>query len=217
MLSYSQRSAALSRRQFGALSIAGGLASMLPRLADAADVTEQDIDIKTPDGVADSYFVHPSKGKYPGVLMWTDIMGLRPAFKQMGKRLAESGYAVLVPNPFYRTRKAPVVPAGASMQDDATRQTLMGLMASLTPEIQFADAKSFVGFLDEQPAVDHKRKMGTAGYCMGGPLTFRTAASFPDRIGAGASFHGANLANGQARQPASAGTQDEGAVPDCHC
>jgi carboxymethylenebutenolidase len=201
MLAYSQRSAALSRRQFGALSVAGGLASLLPRMADAADVTEQDINIKTPDGVADSYFVHPSKGKYPGVLMWTDIMGLRPAFKQMGKRLAESGYAVLVPNPFYRLSKAPVVPPGASMQDDATRQTLMGLMASLTPEVQFADAKSFVGFLDEQPSVDHKRKMGTAGYCMGGPLTFRTAASFPGRIGAGASFHGANLANDKPDSP----------------
>src|SRR5580698_1305660 len=201
MLSYSQRSAALSRRQFGALSIAGGLASLLPRMADAADVTEHDIDIKTPDGVADSYFVHPSQGKYPGVLMWTDIMGLRPAFKQMGKRLAESGYAVLVPNPFYRKSKAPVVPAGASMADDATRQTLMGLMSSLTPEIQFADAKSFVGFLDEQPQVDRKRKMGTAGYCMGGPLTFRTAASFPDRIGAGASFHGANLATDKPDSP----------------
>lgn len=201
MLAYAQRSSELSRRRFGALSVAGGLAAMLPRVSDAADVIESDIDIKTPDGVADSYFVHPSRGVWPGVLMWTDIMGLRPAFKQMGKRLAESGYAVLVPNPFYRARKAPILPPGASMQDDATRQTLMGLMASLTPQIQFADARSFVGFLEQQKVVDHKRKMGTAGYCMGGPLTFRTAASFPDRIGAGASFHGANLANDKPDSP----------------
>jgi carboxymethylenebutenolidase len=201
MLAYAQRSAELSRRRFGALSFAGGLAAMLPRIGAAADVIESDIDIKTPDGVADSYFVHPTSGVWPGVLMWTDIMGLRPAFKLMGKRLAESGYAVLVPNPFYRSRKAPILPPGAGMQDEATRQTLMGLMGTLTPAVQFADAKSFVGFLDSQPVVDHKRKMGTAGYCMGGPLTFRTAASFPDRIGAGASFHGANLANDKPDSP----------------
>jgi carboxymethylenebutenolidase len=197
MLAYAQRANELSRRRFGALSVAGGLAAMLPRIAGAADVVENDIDIKTPDGTADSYFVHPSSGVWPGVLMWTDIMGLRPAFKQMGKRLAESGYA----NPFYRLRKAPNLPPGASMQDDATRQTLMGLGSSLTPEVQFADAKAFVGFLDSQKAVDHKRKMGTVGYCMGGPLTFRTAASFPNRIGAGASFHGANLANDKPDSP----------------
>ncbi|MGA3156248.1 MAG: dienelactone hydrolase family protein [Steroidobacteraceae bacterium] len=201
MLEYAQRSSELSRRRFGALSFAGGLAAMLPRIAGAADVVEADVDIKTPDGVADSYFVHPATGKSPGVLMWTDIMGLRPAFKLMGKRLAESGYAVLVPNPFYRSRKAPVLPPGASMQDDATRQTLMGLMGSLTTERQFTDARAFVGFLDSQRVVDHKRKMGTAGYCMGGPLTFRTAATFPDRIGAGASFHGANLASDKPDSP----------------
>lgn len=201
MLEYAQRSSELSRRRFGALSFAGGVAAMLPRIAGAADVIEADVDIKTPDGVADSYFVHPATGKFPGVLMWTDIMGLRPAFKQMGKRLAESGYAVLVPNPFYRSRKAPILPPGASMQDDATRQTLMGLMGSLTPERQFTDARAFVGFLDSQRVVDHKRKMGTAGYCMGGPLTFRTAAAFPERIGAGASFHGANLASDKPDSP----------------
>lgn len=201
MLAYAKRSTELSRRRFGALTLAGGVASLLPQIAGAAEVVEADIDIKTPDGVADSYFVHPATGVHPGVLMWTDIMGLRPAFKLMGKRLAESGYAVLVPNPFYRSRKAPILPPGAGMQDEATRQTLMGLMGTLTPEVQFSDARTFVGFLDSQPVVDHKRKLGTAGYCMGGPLTFRTAATFPDRVGAGASFHGANLANDKPDSP----------------
>jgi carboxymethylenebutenolidase len=133
--------------------------------------------------------------------MWTDILGLRPAFRAMGKRLAASGYAVLVPNPFYRTGKAPVVAEGASFDDDATRQRLMSLMATLTPEVQFSDARAYVGYLASQPAVDRKRKMGTAGYCMGGPMTMRTAAALPDRIGAGASFHGANLASDKPDSP----------------
>lgn len=201
MNEYARRSTELTRRRFGALSLAGGLAMMLPPVAGAADVTETDVEVRTPDGVADAYFVHPSSGVHPGVLMWTDIMGLRPAFKAMGKRLAQSGYSVLVPNPFYRSRKAPVVPEGASFQDDATRQTLMSLMGTLTPEVQVTDAKAFVGYLDRQSAVDRKRKMGTAGYCMGGPITMRTAATFPDRIGAGASFHGANLATDKSDSP----------------
>jgi carboxymethylenebutenolidase len=201
MNEYARRSAELTRRRFGALSLASGLAAMLPAVAGALEVTETSVDIKTPDGVADAYFVHPASGAHPGVLIWTDIMGLRPAFETMGKRLAESGYSVLVPNPFYRSRKAPVVPEGSSFQDDATRQTLMSLMSTLTPDIQVTDAKTFVGYLASQPAVDRKRKMGTAGYCMGGPITMRTAATFPDRIGAGASFHGANLATDKPDSP----------------
>jgi len=201
MIEYSRRSNELTRRRFGALSLGAGLAAMLPRIAGAADVTESDVEIPTPDGVADAYFVHPSVGTHSAVLMWTDIRGLRPAFKMMGKRLAESGYSVLVPNPFYRSRKAPILPEGASMEDDATRQMLMSLMSALTPEIQVTDAKAFVGFLDSQPSVEKKHKMGTAGYCMGGPITMRTAATFPDRVGAGASFHGANLATDKPDSP----------------
>jgi carboxymethylenebutenolidase len=198
---HARRSAELTRRQFGALSVASGLTMMLPAVAGAVDVAESEVDIMTPDGVADAYFVHPSSGTHPGVLMWTDIMGLRPAFRTMGKRLAQSGYAVLVPNPFYRVSKAPVVPEGASMADDATRQKLMSLMGSLTPEVQVTDATAYVGYLNSQPAVHKQRKMGTAGYCMGGPMTMRTAATFPDRIGAGASFHGANLASDKPDSP----------------
>ena len=198
---YLSQSAELTRRRFGALSAASGLAMMLSPVLGAAELTESEVEIKTPDGVADAYFVHPSSGTHPGVLMWTDILGLRPAFRAMGKRLAASGYCVLVPNPYYRISRAPVMAEGASFDDDATRQKLMSMMGSLTPEVQFSDATAFVGYLASQPAVDRKRKMGTAGYCMGGPMTLRTAATLPDRIGAGASFHGANLASDKPDSP----------------
>lgn len=201
MIEYGRRTGQLSRRKFGALSVASSLALMLPRLSDAVEVTESDLNIKTPDGVADAYFVHPSSGAHPGVVVWTDIFGLRPAFKMMGRRLAESGYSVLVPNPFYRTEKAPVVPEGASLSDDATRKKLMSLMGSLTPEGEVTDAKAFVSYLNGQVSVDKKRKMGTTGYCMGGPLAMRTAATWPDRIGAGATFHGANIATDKPDSP----------------
>ena len=166
---------------------------MLPRAADAQAVKESDVDVKTPDGVADCYFVHPASGATAGVLVWPDILGLRPAFRQMGKRLAESGYAVLVVNPFYRQKKAPVVPAGASFADQATRDIVMPLAKGLSATTHVTDAKAFVAFLDSQAAVDKKRKIGTTGYCMGGPIVMRTAAAVPDRIGAGASFHGGGL------------------------
>jgi carboxymethylenebutenolidase len=182
----------LTRRQFAAASIGAGVAVMLPRAADAVDVKESDVEVKTPDGVADCYFVHPATAS-AGVLVWPDILGLRPAFRQMGKRLAESGYAVLVVNPFYRQKKAPVVPAGASFADQATRDIVMPLAKALSATTHVTDAKAFVSFLDSQAAVDKKRKIGTTGYCMGGPIVMRTAAAVPDRIGAGASFHGGGL------------------------
>jgi carboxymethylenebutenolidase len=183
----------LTRRQFAAASVGAGVAVMLPRAADAQAVKESDVDVKTPDGVADSYFVHPASGATAGVIVWPDILGLRPAFRQMGKRLAESGYAVLVVNPFYRQKKAPVVPAGASFADQATRDIVMPLAKGLSATTNVTDAKAFVAFLDSQAAVDKKRKIGTTGYCMGGPIVMRTAAAVPDRIGAGASFHGGGL------------------------
>jgi carboxymethylenebutenolidase len=182
----------LTRRQFAAASVGAGVMVMLPRAADAVDVKESDVMVKTPDGTADCYFVHPA-GATAGVLVWPDILGLRPAFRQMGKRLAEAGYAVLVVNPFYRQKKAPVVPAGASFADQATRDIVMPLAKSLSATTHVTDAKAFVAFLDSQAAVDKKRKIGTTGYCMGGPIVMRTAAAVPDRIGAGASFHGGGL------------------------
>lgn len=194
MIQYQLRSARLSRRQFGALSLGAGASSLLPPLAGAAaEVQESEVDIKTPDGTADAHFVHPSRGAHPAVLMWPDIYGLRPAFRQMGKRLAESGYAVLVVNPFYRTKRAPTAAEHADFEDPATRAALMALAASLTAQTAVTDAKAFVAWLDGQPSVDRRRKMGTCGYCMSGPFTMRAAAALPDRIGAGASFHGGSL------------------------
>ena len=183
----------LTRRQFATVSMGAGMAIMLPRAADALQVAESDITVKTPDGTADCYFVHPASGTTAAVIVWPDILGLRPAFRQMGKRLAESGYAVLVVNPFYRQKKAPVVPAGASFADQATRDIVMPLAQGLNATTHTTDARAFVAFLDSQSAVDKKRKIGTTGYCMGGPMVMRTAAAVPDRIGAGASFHGGGL------------------------
>jgi carboxymethylenebutenolidase len=188
---FARRSNELSRRQFGALALGAGLAASLPKRANAAETQGADVEIKTPDGTADAYFVHPTKGKHPGVLIWPDIFGLRPTFKQMATRLAESGYSVLVINPFYRTRKAPTSADHADFNDPATRQALM----------TDTDAKAFVAYLDSQPAVDKKRKMGTTGYCMGGPFVFHTAADSPDRIGAGATFHGGGLVSDKPDSP----------------
>lgn len=182
----------ISRRRFAAWSVGAGLAMTLPRAANAMDVVEQDIDIKTPDGVADSYFVRPASGRHPAVLVWTDIMGLRPSFRQMGKRLAEQGYTVLVPNPFYRTKRAPVVPPGVSMADPAGRELIMANGRSLNATTNVTDARALIAWLDSQPSVDTGRKMGTSGYCMGGSMVLRTAAELPNRVGAGATFHGGN-------------------------
>jgi len=201
MINHLRRSGELSRRHFGALSLGASLTMLLPRAANALAVTETNVEINTPDGIADAYFVHPASGTHPGVLIWPDAFGLRPAFQQMGKRLAESGHSVLVPNPFYRSGKAPLFPAGASFEDPEMRKMVMAAMSTLSPETHVTDAKAFVNFLDSQPAVDKKRKMGTTGYCMGGPITLYTAATFPERIGAGASFHGGRLVTDKPDSP----------------
>ena len=190
---YLRRSGSLTRRAFGALSVGAGLAMLLPRAAAALDVSAMNVEVPTPDGTADCHFVHPASGTHPGVLIWPDALGLRPAFEQMGRRLAESGYSVLVVNPYYRSERAPVVAEGASFRDETTRKKIFPLMRSLSPATNVTDAKAFVGFLDAQDAVASDRKMGTMGYCMGGSITMRTAAALPDRIGAGASFHGGRL------------------------
>ncbi len=190
---FARRSGELTRRQFGAMTLSAGLVAAVPAFGNAPPTTGADVDIKTPDGVADAYFVHPAQGKAPGVLIWPDIFGLRPAFKQMATRLAESGYAVLVINPFYRTQRAPTAPEHPDFNDPPTRAALMSLAGSLNPQTAVTDATAFVDYLDAQPSVDKKRKIGTTGYCMGGPFVFRTAAAFPNRIGAGATFHGGGL------------------------
>ena len=190
---FARRAGDLTRRRFSVMALGAGIVAALPKLANAAETQGTDVEIKTPDGTADAYFVHPKTGKYPGVLIWPDIFGLRPAFKEMATRLAESGYAVVVINPFYRTKKAPTAPDHPDFNDPPTRQALMTLAGTLTPDTAVTDAKAFVAFLDSQPSVDKKRKIATTGYCMGGPFVLRTAATLPDRIGAGATFHGGGL------------------------
>jgi carboxymethylenebutenolidase len=201
MIEYKLGTGGLSRRQFGALTLGVSLASALPPIANAAETKDSEVEIKTPDGTADAYFVHPATGKHPGVLIWPDIFGLRPAFKQMGKRLAESGYSVLVVNPFYRTKKAPTAPDHPDFSDPPTRQMLMSLHDSLSPATAKTDAKAFISYLDSEAAVDKKRKIGTTGYCMGGPLVFQTAAAVPNRVGAGATFHGGGLVTDKPDSP----------------
>jgi carboxymethylenebutenolidase len=191
----------VTRRQFGALSVGAGMAFLLPSVEGAVAVTESDVDVKTPDGTADCYFVRPTTGTGAGVVIWPDILGLRPAFRQMGKRLAESGYSVLVVNPFYRQKKAPVVPAGATFSDPAVGAVVRPLAGALNPTTHVTDAKAFIAWLDTQPSVARNRKIGTMGYCMGGPIVMRTAAAVPDRVGAGASFHGGGLATAAADSP----------------
>ncbi len=191
----------MTRRRFGTMALGAGLGLTLPTLGLAADTKGRNVDIKTPAGTCDAYFVHPEKGQHPGVLIWPDIFGLRSAFEGMATRLAGAGYAVLVVNPFYRAQRAPTAPARADLKDPATRDALMALRATLNAETAQVDAKAFIGFLDQQKATDTRRKIGTAGYCMGGPLVMRTAAALPDRIGAGASFHGGGLATDKPDSP----------------
>ena len=180
------------------MMLGAGVAMLLPQVANAVTVTESEVNITTPDGTADCYFVHPASGTAPGVLIWPDIFGLRPAFRQMGKRLAESGYSVLVVNPFYRAKKAPTAEAGGA----TPIQQLMPLARGLNETTHMTDAKAFIGWLDGQASVAKNRKVGTQGYCMGGPIAFRTAAAVPDRVGAVASFHGGNgLATDQPNSP----------------
>jgi len=186
----------VTRKQFG-IMLGAGVAMLLPQVANAVAVTESDVNVKTPDGTADCYFVHPATGTAPGVLVWPDIFGLRPAFRQMGKRLAESGYSVLVVNPFYRVKKAPTAENGGT----TPIQQVMPLMQALNETTHMTDAKAFVPWLDQQPSVAKNRKMGTQGYCMGGPMAFRTAAAMPDRIGAVGSFHGAALVTKEPNSP----------------
>jgi carboxymethylenebutenolidase len=186
----------VTRKQFGVM-LGAGIAMMLPQVANAVTVTESEVSVTTPDGSADCYFVHPASGMAPGVLIWPDIFGLRPAFRQMGKRLAESGYSVLVVNPFYRVKKAPTAENGYA----TPIPQVMPLMQALNETTNMTDAKAFIAWLDQQSAVAKNRKIGTQGYCMGGPIAFRTAAAVPGRVGAVASFHGGGLVTDKPNSP----------------
>src|SRR5262249_33366689 len=193
----------IPRRDFVALSVTAGLAASAVPAEAAMDVIESDVSIKMPDGTCDAAFIRPKTGAYPGVLLWPDAFGLRPAMRDMAKRLAGEGYSVLVPNPFYRVSKAPFTDASnfnfGNADDMAKLRPLMASVnAAGNPE---KDATAYIGFLDAQKEVDKSKKIGTQGYCMGGPLVVRTAAALPNRIGAGASFHGGGLVNDKPESP----------------
>lgn len=177
-------------------------AASLPACASVANVTETDVMVPTPDGSADAVLLHPSgAGSWPAVLMWPDILGLRPVFREMGRRLAAEGYTVLVPNPFYRTKRAPVVSGSFDFNDRKQVEPLMQLKATLTDAAIDRDAAAFIKFLDAQKPTDRRKGAGVQGYCFSGPFAFHTAAVRSDRIRAVGSFHGGGLVTKDASSP----------------
>lgn len=192
----------VGRRSFAALAGAGALVAALPaRAIEGKALVRRDVAITTADGTCDAYFVAPAEGRHPGVLVWPDIRGLRPAFRQMADRLAGEGYAVLTINPFYRWQKSPVVDAANDFNVPAVREKLFGYLKRLTRPIVETDAAAHLAFLDAQKEVDTKRRIGTTGYCMGGAMTIYTAALNPNRVGAAASFHGGGVATDKPDSP----------------
>jgi carboxymethylenebutenolidase len=195
-----EQAAGLGRRDFVALSVAAGLAGTVSGVD--LKVVETNVEIKTPDGSVDAAFIHPASGSHPGVLIWTDAFGLRPSFREMAKRLAAQGYSVLVPNPFYRVGKSPFFEDASKVDFAKERGKINPLMASINAEGAVEkDAPAYIAFLDAQKQVNKSKKVGTQGYCMGGALVMRTAATLPDRVGAGASFHGGGLVTDMSNSP----------------
>ncbi len=187
--------AELDRRGFARLAGAAGAAALLVGPAQAAEkksrkIMGHEVEVQTPDGLCDAYYAHPRRGRHPGVVIWPDIRGLRPAFKAMAERLAADGHAVLVVNPFYRSARSPVLAPDQDWSAPATRERLFGYAAALTRDAVGRDAGAFADFLGQQPAFNPRRKLASAGYCLGGPFTIFAAAAHPGRYGAGASFHG---------------------------
>jgi carboxymethylenebutenolidase len=195
----------VSRRDFMAGSAAVGLVAAAGQtFAATLTVVETEVTVKTPDGICDAAFIHPASGTYPGVIIWPDALGLRPSMRDIAKRLAAEGYSVLVPNPFYRVSKAPQYTTAANL--DFKNPDTMTKLRPLMSSVQAAgaaekDAIAYVAFLDGQPQVNKTKKIGTQGYCMGGALVVRTAASVPERTGAGASFHGGGLVTDKPDSP----------------
>jgi carboxymethylenebutenolidase len=194
-----------TRRDFLAASVAAGLAAAGGQaFAAQSSMAERDVSIRTHDGTCDAAFIHPATGVHPAVLVWPDVFGLRPAMRDIGRRVAAEGYAVLVPNPFYRTAKAPLFTSAASFDfsNQAQMAQIQPLMGSLKDNADIEkDAAAYIAFLDAQPQVDKAKKIGTQGYCMGGRLVVITAATVPDRVGAGASFHGGGLVTDKPDSP----------------
>src|SRR4051812_39497254 len=193
----------ITRRDFVQMTVAAGLAAASGTQASAQQpVTETNVEIKTADGTCDAAFIHPATGSHPGVLIWPDAFGLRPSMRDMAKRLAAEGYSVLVPNPFYRVAKSPVFEDASKVDFAKERPKITPLMGSIQADGTVErDAPAFVAWLDMQKEVDRNKKIGTQGYCMGGGLVVRTAAAVPNRIGAGASFHGGGLVTDRPNSP----------------
>ena len=203
----------MSRRAFTSAASLAGLSAAFAGCsggteATGADISKvssnlirSDVSVPTPDGTADCYFVHPKEGTHAGAIIWPDVKGIRPAFKMMGERLAMAGYAVLVINPYYREKAAPVFPLDVDVRDKATREKMFSYARKTNAETNAIDTKAFVEFLDAQDVVDTSRKIGTSGYCFGGPITMNAASSYPERIGAGASFHGGRLVTDKPDSP----------------
>lgn len=187
----------LNRREFAAASAAGMVAVVAAcadaKMADGHQLAEETVRITTPDGVADAFFVRPPRGRFPGVVMWPDIAGLREAYKEMARRLARAGYSVLVVNHYYRSSPAPILNSIAEWRTPDGQARLKPMIAAITPAGTVSDARSFVGWLGKQRSVHPQKGIGTCGYCMGGPYTVRTAFAVPERVKAAASFHGAQL------------------------
>lgn len=195
--------AGLSRRDFAATGALAALAGCMtaPEAGTAQALTERSVSFAAPDGTVDAFFVHPSKGKHPGVILWPDVAGLRDAYKVMARRLAEAGYAVLAVNQYYRSAPAPILNSISEWRTPAGQEKLKPMLPLLTPDGITRDAKAFVGFLDSQKAVDKRRGIGSNGYCQGGPFTVRTAAAMPGRVKAAASFHGGGLVTDKPDSP----------------
>ncbi len=191
----------LDRRQFGLVGASIAALALFPGCASAnhdaveLETRSRSVTITTPDGTADAFFAYPVSGKHPAFVMWPDIAGLRNAYKAMGQRLAAAGYAVLVVNQYYRSAPAPILKDFAEWRTDSGQQKLKPMIAAITPAGTVSDAGAFIDWLDRQAQVDTTRKIGSAGYCMGGPFTIRTAMARPERVGAIGSFHGANMVN----------------------
>jgi carboxymethylenebutenolidase len=181
----------LSRRGFGLMTVA--TAGIATGAVAQSNVMESDVTVKTADGNCDAVLFHPAgESHWPAVLIWPDIMGLRPAFRDMGKRLAGQGYVVLVPNPFYRSAHAPVIGDHFDFSNPEQRNRLMGYRGAMTNDGIDRDAAAYLAFLDAQSQTAKGKKAGVQGYCMGGALAFRTAAAVSGRIAAVGSFHGGN-------------------------
>lgn len=193
----------ISRRNFTALTVAAGVSVAAGASgAPVAEVIDSDVQVRTPSGTCDAALLRPrGSGHWPAAILFPDVFGLRPTMREMAKRLAADGYTVLVPNPYYRSTKAPGIEPGFDFGSPNDRAKLDALRAPLTGNAVMQDGAAYVAYLDAQPSVDKKAKIGVFGYCMGGPMTMQAAAAAPDRVGAGASFHGGGLVTDKPDSP----------------